>query len=198
MEERKLLSSKKQMLYINDHLQDLNLDEALPQLSEQRRQQTLRFRHEQGRRTCAAAYLLLCEGLRKEYGIMEQPIFEYGAHGKPFIAGHPEIHFNLSHCHEAAVCLIADRPVGVDVESVRPLRDGLMRYTMNDSEVQEILQSANPALTFTCLWTKKEAVVKQSGEGLTNDIKHLLCPQPVGLATVVGPDSRYVYSYLYF
>ena len=42
-------------LYINDRLQDLNLDEALARLSEQRREQALRFRFELGRRACAAA-----------------------------------------------------------------------------------------------------------------------------------------------
>ena len=35
-------------LYINDRLQDLDLDEALARLSEQRREQALRFRFEQG------------------------------------------------------------------------------------------------------------------------------------------------------
>ena len=111
------------MLYVNDHLQDFDLALALQQLSGQRREQALKYRYEMGQRTCAAAYLLLCRGLREEYGITELPIFEYDEHGKPSIVGHPEIHFNLSHCREAAVCIISDHPVGVDVESVRPLKD---------------------------------------------------------------------------
>lgn len=183
-------------LYINDRLQDLNLDEALARLSEQRREQALRFRFELGRRACAAAYLLLCEGLRHDYGLTELPLFEYGEHGKPVIVGHPDIHFNLSHCHEAAICAISDQPVGVDVESIRPIKESLVNYTMNDDEVHQILTSENPALTFTSLWTMKEAVVKRSGHGLTNDLKHLLCPRPQGLTTVVSTDLRYVYSYL--
>lgn len=183
-------------LYINDRLQDLNLDEALARLSEQRREQALRFRFEQGRRACAAAYLLLCEGLRHDYGLTELPRFEYGEHGKPVIVGHPDIHFNLSHCHEAAICAISDQPVGVDIESIRPLKESLVNYTMNDDEVNQILTSENPALTFTSLWTMKEAVVKRSGLGLTNDLKHLLCPRPQGLTTVVSADGHYVYSYL--
>ena len=75
------------MLYLNDHLQDLDLDDALSQLSDQRREQALRYKHDLGQRTCAAAYLLLCQGLRSEYGITEKPIFAYGEHGKPFIFG---------------------------------------------------------------------------------------------------------------
>ena len=60
------------MIYINDQLNDIDLDAALAQLSDQRREQALRFRHEQGRRECVAAYLLLCQALEKEYNITEK------------------------------------------------------------------------------------------------------------------------------
>ena len=182
------------MIYLNDRLYDFNLDEALAQLSDQRREQALRFRHEAGRRTCAAAYLLLREGLLKEYGITEKPVFEYGQHGKPVIVGHPEIHFNLSHCREAALCGLSDKPIGVDVEAVRPLHEGVMYYTMNDDEVAQILKADDPDLEFTRLWTMKEAVVKLSGEGIRNDMKSILKNHPSGFTTVVNPDGRYVYS----
>ena len=181
---------------INDQLQDLNLDEALQQLSEQRRHQAFRYKHDLGRRTCAAAYLLLCEGLRRYYGIAEKPVFEYGEHGKPAIVRHPDIHFNLSHCREAVICVLADRPVGVDIESIRRAKDDLVRYTMNEDEVQQILRADDPDLAFTRLWTMKEAVVKRSGLGISNNMKDVLCPLPEGLTTVVSPDARYVYSYL--
>ena len=57
------------MVYLNDDIAHFDWQSALPLLSAQRREQVLKFKYEQGRRTCAAAYLLLCEGLRKEYGI---------------------------------------------------------------------------------------------------------------------------------
>ena len=183
------------MLYLNDRLSEFDLDEALAQLSDQRREQALRFKHETGRRTCAAAYLLLCQGLREEYAITEKPVFEYGEHGKPFIVGHPDIHFNLSHCREAVACYVSDRPVGIDIETIRPAKDSLLRYAMNDSEVESILRSPNPPLAFTCLWTKKEALTKLTGRGLTNDLKDVLSQHPdVYIETTVSQDVRYVYS----
>ena len=57
------------MIYLNDHIYDFDLETALGELSEQRRQQALRYRHELGQRTCVAAYLLLRQGLREEYDI---------------------------------------------------------------------------------------------------------------------------------
>ena len=80
------------MIYIDDHINDFDLAAALAQISEQRREQALKFRFELGQRTCVLAYLLLKKALRAEYGIEENPLFEYGEHGKPSIIGHTEIH----------------------------------------------------------------------------------------------------------
>lgn len=184
------------MIYLNDDIEAFDWQAALPLLSEQRRQQCVKFKHELGRKTCAAAYLLLCQGLRREYGIEEPPVFEYGEHGKPAIVGHPEICFNMSHCREAALCVLSDRPVGVDVESIRSYSESLARYTMNDREMQLILQAQRPEVEFTRLWTLKEAVVKRSGEGIRNDMKHVLD----GLKeakTEINEKKSYVFSIVY-
>lgn len=194
------------MIYLNDHLFDFDLDAALLELSEQRRQLALRYRHELGRRTCAAAYLLLCEGLRKEHGITAKPVFEFGEHGKPSIIGRPDLHFSLSHCREAAICVLSDRPVGIDIESVGRYNERLVRYTMNDEEMAQILASNRPDIAFTRLWTQKEAVLKCTGEGIGNDLKNVLkkfresspaTHHPSPITTVVSPDERYVYSVCY-
>ena len=179
-------------IYINDDIEHFDWQAALPLLSEQRREQCLKFKHELGRKTCAASYLLLREALHKEYGIDEAPVFEYGEHGKPTIIGYPNIHFNLSHCREAAICVVADRPVGVDVESIHRYSESLARYTMNDDEMEQILHADNPALAFTRLWTRKEAVVKHSGHGISNDMKHVLEGFPFEIETV--ERAHYVYS----
>ena len=152
------------MVYLNDDIAHFDWEAALPLLSEQRREQTLKFKHLLGRKTCAAAYLLLCEALRKEYGITEKPFFEYGIHGKPFIIGYPDIHFNISHCREAVLCVVSSRPVGVDVESIRSYKDSLVNYTMNPQEIAKINQAPRPEVEFVRFWTMKEAVLKLSGE----------------------------------
>ena len=162
------------MIYLNDDIEHFDWEAALPLLSEQRREQCLKFKHELGRKTCTAAYLLLCEGLHKEYGIEEPPVFEYGEHGKPVIVGHPEIYFNMSHCREAAICVLSDKPVGVDVESHREFSESLINYTMNDEEKAEIRKSHNVAAAFIRLWTMKEATSKLIGTGITNDVKSLI------------------------
>ena len=183
------------MIYINDNIDAFDVEAALPLLSDERREQTLRFRFERGWKTCAAAYLLLCEGLKKEYGITEKPLFSYGPHGKPALRDYPDIHFNFSHCRDAVVCVISNRPVGIDVESVSHYKETVARYTMNERELREILEAERPDVAFTRLWTMKEAVLKLSGEGLRDNLKEVLADvDKLNIQTVVSEDERYVYS----
>lgn len=162
------------IILVSEKIWEFDLEAGLKDISEQRREQALKFKFEQGQRLCVLAYQLLKEGLQKEYGITDNPIFEYNEHGKPSIVGHPEIYFNLSHCKEAAICVISDKPVGVDVESIREFKDSLVNYTMNDEEKAEMASSSNPASTFIRLWTMKEATSKLIGTGITNDVKSLI------------------------
>lgn len=186
-------------IYIDDTYQETELDEMLTLLSEQRREQAMRYKHEGPRKQCAAAYLLLKRALKEAYGIDESPVFEYGEGGKPTLKGHPDIHFNLSHCRKAVACVVADSPVGIDIEETRRYKESLARHAMNDEEYKEITESDNPDETFTKLWTMKEALLKYTGEGLRRDIKTVLNLSPaseVEFHTEV--HEGYVVTVVYF
>jgi len=177
---------------VSEEIWEFDLEVALGEISAQRREQALKFRHEQGQRLCVLAYRLLKQGLREEYGITENPLFEYNEHGKPAIVGHPDIHFNLSHCKEAVACVISDHPVGIDVESLREYKDSLVRYTMNDEEICEIESAESPAAAFIRLWTMKEATMKLVGTGISNDMKTVIDTTRYKYTTV--ERQRYVYT----
>ena len=181
------------MIYLNDDIEHFDLEAALPLLSDQRRQQALKFRHELGRKTCAAAYLLLREGLLKEYGITQPPVFEYSEHGKPSIIGRPDVCFNLSHCREAAICVLDSQPVGVDIESIRKYNISLARYTMNDAELRRIEQAVRPDVEFIRLWTMKEAVLKLRGSGIIDNMKDVLDGSE-HIKTVINEKKGYIFS----
>ena len=161
-------------LLLHHPLTDFNLQKALDDCSSQRREQALKFRHEMGQRESVAAYLLLCQGLKERYGISEPPQLGYHDGGKPFLVEYPDIHFNLSHCRDAAICAISNRPVGVDIESKRRISESLIRYAMNDAEQQQIYAAKEPLWEFLRLWTMKEALAKLIGTGLSNHTKDVL------------------------
>lgn len=165
----------------------------MTEVSRQRHEKTMRFRHERDRKLLLAAYLLLKRGLRLEYGLSENPVFTYGDHGKPHIEGHPDIHFNLSHSKTVAMCVIDRQPVGADVEVIRPVNTDMIAYAMNDEERDWILASPDTDTAFLTLWTRKEAVIKLTGQGIRHSLKDVLShSEAYRLETVQTPN--YIYS----
>ena len=161
-------------LFIDSDIHNFNLQEALGEISASRREKALKFKHEQGQRECVLAYLLLKRALMEVYGIEGNPEMVEQEGGKPMLKDHPEIHFNLSHCKSAVACVIGDEPVGVDIDRIRNYNAQLARHTMNDNELQEIENNADEARAFIRLWTKKEALLKLTGEGIRSDLKSVL------------------------
>ena len=54
----------------------------------------------------------LLEQMLQEQGIAPPYVLQKGKHGKPFLAYHPDIQINLSHCKGAVLCGIGDMPLG--------------------------------------------------------------------------------------
>lgn len=101
--------------------------------------------------------------------------FEYGDLGKPRLASsaaNEKLFFNLSNSHDLALVAVSrDRELGVDVEFVdrRSDNEAIANRFFADREKRAL--AAAPAeqrrvLFFKC-WTRKEAVLKALGVGLT-------------------------------
>lgn len=128
-----------------------------------------------------------------EYGIDEIPVFTFESKGKPLLQGHPDIHFSMSHCHEAVAVAVSERPVGVDIETVGHYDPEVARHVMSDDEMRQIEASSRPEVAFTRLWTMKESLYKLTGDDHGGDIAHLLDQASrYRFSTVVTP--RYVYT----
>ena len=181
------------MIYINENTGELDLTAALAEVSQQRREQALKFRHENGRRLSVAVYLLLKKGLQEEYGITENPVFGYSGEGKPFIIDHPDIHFSFSHSGDVALCAISGQPVGADVEVPRKISPSLVSYTMNDDEQAQINASPDPMMQFLFFWTRKEALLKLTGEGIRNNMKNVL-EKSDNYCFETVQSGKYIYS----
>jgi len=188
------------MLYINDHLKDISerqVEKAIFSLPDWRREQALKFKHLEGRMDCALAYLELCRGLQLEYNITEKPLFDYDKNQKPALRDYPNIFFSLSHCKKALGCFLSKAPCGLDIEAIRPAKEFLVRYCMNEEECQQIFSSPNPDAEFISLWTKKEAVFKLQGTGINDNIKEILSPEnckDISIVTIPNLYRGYIIS----
>lgn len=172
------------------------IQRLLPLASDQRREQAMQYKHLFGQFACLKSYVMLRE-LLEEMGLVHPFIFETNEHGKPYLANHPEIHFNLSHCKNGIAVAVSDAPIGIDIESYREASDSLIRYTMNEEEQRIIRESGNPVRAFTEYWTKKEAVFKLRGTGITHDLHGLLNDDEV-VETHFNEDKRYIYSIAFY
>lgn len=181
------------MLYIDDDIMTFDLAASLGDISEQRREQALRFKHELGQRQCVASYLLLKKALKEMFGIDANPQFDYLGGGKPVIHGHPDIHFNISHCKTAVAVAVDSVPVGVDIETIRPFKKHLAKYVLSQSELALVESSERPDIEFIKLWTRKEAWLKLTGEGIRSNLQNVDTSR-LAIETSVNLDKGYVCS----
>nr|WP_320193291.1 4'-phosphopantetheinyl transferase superfamily protein [uncultured Desulfobacter sp.] len=97
--------------------------------------------------------------------------FSVNEHGKPFLAQMPDIHFNLSHSHGAAVCAVCrDDAVGVDVEDVGRHTDISIAnrfFSPAEAELVSKAPETEKKKLFFDIWTLKEAYIKAVGKGLS-------------------------------
>jgi 4'-phosphopantetheinyl transferase len=106
-------------------------------------------------------------------------------HGKPTVDG-AELELSISHSgSRIMVATTQDAPVGVDVEQTdRPNTDiGLLaRSVLNEAEltVFDAVPAAGRERAFFTYWTRKEALLKSTGDGLNIGMTKL---------TVSGPDA---------
>lgn len=164
-----------------------------------RRRQTESFRNPTDRLQCAQAYLLLCRLLEEAAGEhVAAPVFVYGEYGKPRLVAWPQLHFNMSHCAKAVMCTLAGTVVGCDVEEIpETVDEGVLSLCFSPEEQLMIREAVSPQMEFARQWTRKEALLKLHGTGLTDHLPALMAsPLARGVAfrTEVCPAGGYAYT----
>lgn len=119
--------------------------------------------------------------------------FLYSAHGKPSVDA--PISFNLSHAGDLALyAFTAVAAVGVDVEKIdsAPDHDGLAARFFADAEKRHLealpSEEERRGAFFRC-WTRKEAVVKAGGKGLSIPLSEVEVSLDPGVARLVHPNG---------
>ncbi len=169
----------------------------LPLVSEQRRQQALKYKHTFGQYCCLKSWLMLEEGM-KTFNF-QLSTFNYEKNGKPYVENGP--YFSISHCKTAIAVAIDDRPIGIDIESIRHADDELIARTMNEEEKSQITNHKSQiesARAFTRLWTQKEAIVKLEGTGIESfEQLRSIRTQNTEYRIQTFENENYIYSIAY-
>lgn len=138
------------------------------------RERAARFHFERDR----TAFVVARGALRVLVGgyVAEAPehlVFGYRERGKPYLekpAG--ALRFNLAHSGEVGLLAFSrDRELGVDVEQRRPLDDlrSLARVSFSANECAALLDVPphDQLDAFFACWARKEALIKATGEGVS-------------------------------
>ncbi len=103
----------------------------------------------------------------------EEIALDYNDYGKPLAQG---ISFNLSHTTRYAIYAFArEGQIGIDIEHLRPVQDfkGVAETIMSEKELARLF-SLPPEIqleAFFYAWTRKEAIIKAIGRGLSFPLK---------------------------
>lgn len=114
----------------------------------------------------ASPSALLSWAVAREYGLTALPPLARTERGKPYFPQHPHLHFSLSHSGPYLLCALSGRPVGVDIEVVRPRGSALPRYALTAAEYARYEAQGGGWPLFYAFWTRKEAWCKFTGQGL--------------------------------
>lgn len=172
----------------NDEVHVWRADLAVPSLhefrlllspDEQARANRFYFQKDRDRFETARGVLRLI--LSRYLSVPPQDLqFHYSPTGKPSLADpiEPSLCFNLSHSEQLALYAVAWRTVGIDIEQIRSECDyeGIAERFFSPSE-QTALSQLGPDLKlqgFFNGWTRKEAFLKATGQGLTIPLDQLV------------------------
>ncbi|MFC4197819.1 4'-phosphopantetheinyl transferase family protein [Pedobacter jamesrossensis] len=97
-------------------------------------------------------------------------IFSFTKNNKPLFK---DYHFNVSHSGNFVVIVLSPLPVGVDIELIKANFDfeSLLPECFNKIEIEKIINTTN----FYTFWTRKEALLKATGEGLVDNLNSIDC-----------------------
>jgi 4'-phosphopantetheinyl transferase len=112
-----------------------------------------------------------------------------GPTGKPFLVDHRHLCFNLSHARATMLVVVArEREVGVDTErldadaSIGELAETIL--SKPEQRALDGLEGESRTAALLSFWTRKEALVKADGRGLSLPLSDIDVSDPAGRVTL--------------
>jgi phosphopantetheinyl transferase len=124
-----------------------------------------------------------------------QIFLHHDENGKPFVRGHAELSekvdglcVSLSHKGDESVAMVADHPVGVDIEKIEEKEESFLDIAFTEQE-RALLKKRNQPEDAIRFWVAKEACGKKTGIGLKGDPKSYEVQSVQGDILYVGDEK---------
>ena len=153
---------KIEYVVLDKNLRIEEFKEAVALLPPERQAKIARYRFEKDKLLSLAAGLLI----RRAIG--ESPII-FGEHDKPYAES--GVYFSVSHSGSVAAIAVDDVEVGLDVEQIPDeSRLKIADRFYHPNERAYVRGAEDQCRAFCEIWTRKEAVLKMTGEGISTDL----------------------------
>lgn len=146
-------------------------------LDDEEKAKSAKFYKEQDRHMFIASKALLRSLLSGYLNIDPGKLsFSYGKNKKPYLQN-SGIHFNVSHSGQCILIAVCDEEVGIDVEYYRhmTIQKEDMYSIFTEAEIAFIAGHKLRNEAFHKLWTRKEALVKATSQGIPDNLKYIPC-----------------------
>ena len=149
----------------SDLLQN-EFDGLMPLVSAEKQKRIKKFRFFQDAQNCLLGDVLARTEICRATGLDNSQLrFSTNTYGKPFLINNDSIHFNISHTGFYVACVVADEPVGIDIEIIKPIELKIAERFFTSDEAAYVMDR-DYICRFYEVWTKKESHIKCEGQGL--------------------------------
>jgi 4'-phosphopantetheinyl transferase len=100
---------------------------------------------------------------------------ELNSNKKPYLSSNKAICFNVSHSHDFAIIAMSKRAVGIDIEYLNTNFhfSEVLPSVFGNLEIESILNTDDKTYAFYKFWTRKEAIVKATGQGISDHLTQI-------------------------
>lgn len=156
------------LLFNLEDIPQASIAEWLPAITPSEQDAAQNFEKPNDQKRFVASRFLLRKYLKLIFG--QDPIIEANEYGKPFLVNQ-DGQFNISHSGEFLLMAFSYIPVGVDIEKISkfPEMNYIKENFFHPGERDEVNSAPinQGDLWFFICWTRKEALLKAIGKGLT-------------------------------
>jgi len=140
-------------------------------IPEDRYRKMLRYHYYLDKMLLIGNEILFEYGMRQNFPEMEsrQWIRQVDEAGKPYLEGTDLIYFNMSHAGIYSACAFSKKPVGLDIEQIKPIALSIAKRYYCRSEYEDIMEHSDEGRSrrFYQYWVLKESFIKAVGLGLS-------------------------------
>ncbi len=158
-------------------------------VSDSRRQKALKMKKRESALHCVGAEICLACALD-----LPLPLnLKAAPNGKPYLDGEQE--FNISHSGDYVLCAVDEKPLGIDIEKISRMREAVFARIASPLEkaAAEKLSESEKKEYYCSVWTKKESLLKLTGEGIRKELS-TVCTEGASEHFCTQRLGDYIYS----